>query len=264
MTDTTVEPAGLGVRVVGGPTAVLELAGLRLITDPTFDAPGTYEPRPDFFAAKTGGPALTPEEVDPVDAVLLSHDQHLDNLDTAGREYLRSAPRVFTTVGGAGRLGGATPPLENWAHVELDRPAGGTLRVTGVPARHGPAGTEHLVGEVTGFMLSGVGLPTVYVSGDNASLDVVREISGRIGEIGVAVLFAGGARNPYLGDAYLTLSGAMAAEAARILDARAVVPLHFDGWSHYSEGAGDLERAFAVAGLSERLALVRAGGTVTI
>ena len=45
MTDRTVEPAGLGVHVVGGPTAVLELAGLRLTTDPTFDAPRTYASR---------------------------------------------------------------------------------------------------------------------------------------------------------------------------------------------------------------------------
>ncbi len=54
MTDTTVvEPAGLGVRVVGGPTAVLELAGLRLITDqpstpqePTSRAQASPPPRP--------------------------------------------------------------------------------------------------------------------------------------------------------------------------------------------------------------------------
>jgi hypothetical protein len=46
---------------------------------------------------------------------------------------------------------------------------------------------------VTGFVLSGEGLPTVYVSGDNASLDVVRTIAGRVGPVDVAVLFAGGA-----------------------------------------------------------------------
>ncbi|GAA4096207.1 hypothetical protein [Nonomuraea soli] len=43
--------------------------------------------------------------------------------------------------------------------------------------QHGPDGTEHLVGEVTGFVLSGEGLPVVDVSGDNASLEVVKRIA---------------------------------------------------------------------------------------
>jgi hypothetical protein len=43
-----------------------------------------------------------------VDAVLLSHDQHADNLDLSGRSYLMQAERVFTTKAGAGRLGGRT------------------------------------------------------------------------------------------------------------------------------------------------------------
>jgi hypothetical protein len=82
--------------------------------------------------------------------------------------------------------------LSSWEHVELARPGGGVLRVTGVPARHGPAGSEHLVGEVTGFLLSGNGLPTVYISGDNAGLDVVAAVASRITAVDVAVLFAGG------------------------------------------------------------------------
>ena len=34
--------AGVGLRYLGGPTALLELGGLRLLTDPTFDPPGDY------------------------------------------------------------------------------------------------------------------------------------------------------------------------------------------------------------------------------
>jgi hypothetical protein len=70
------------------------------------------------------------------------------------------------------------------------------LRITGVPAQHGLAGTEHLTGEVRGFVLSGDGLPTVYIGGDNASLGVVREVADHAGPIDVAVLFAGRARSP--------------------------------------------------------------------
>ena len=37
----------LSVLLVGGPTAVLEYAGLRLLTDPTFDPPGEHGRRAD-------------------------------------------------------------------------------------------------------------------------------------------------------------------------------------------------------------------------
>jgi hypothetical protein len=37
---------------------------------------------------KTSDPVATAEQVGPVDAVLLSHDQHPDNLDELGRKYL--------------------------------------------------------------------------------------------------------------------------------------------------------------------------------
>jgi L-ascorbate metabolism protein UlaG (beta-lactamase superfamily) len=118
-----------------------------------------------------------------------------------------------------------------------------------------------VVGEVTGFVLSGEGLPTVYVSGDNASLDLVGEIAARYAPVDVALLFAGGARTPLLDYAYLTLTSAAAAEAADILQAGAVVPLHFEQWVHFSEGGEQLQEAFAAAGLSDRLRLLKPGET---
>ncbi len=103
------------------------------------------------------------------------------------------------------------------------------LRITAVPAQHGPDGTEALTGEVTGFVLTGDELPTTYVSGDNASLTAVQAVANDFGTVDVAVLFAGGAQIPPMGEAYLTLTSTQAAEAALILGARRVVPLHFEG-----------------------------------
>ncbi|GDY66023.1 hypothetical protein SAV14893_054160 [Streptomyces avermitilis] len=138
------------------------------------------------------------------------------------------------------------------------------LRVTAVPALHGPEGSEPIVGEVTGFVLSGEGLPTVYVSGDNASLDVVRAIAGRLGPFDVAVLFAGAARTPLVPDAPLTLTSEAAARAAEILGARHVVPLHFEHWGHFTQDGATLTKAFAQAGLTERLHLLEPGGSVRL
>jgi L-ascorbate metabolism protein UlaG (beta-lactamase superfamily) len=257
---------GVQVKVlaVGGPTAVLELGGLRFITDPTFDPPGAYEPRPGVHLTKLGGPAVGPDDVGSVDVVLLSHDHHKDNLDDAGRAFLADVPHVLTTTSGAERLGEGATPLPNWDSVEVERPSGGTLRITGVPAQHGPDGTEHLTGEVTGFVLSGDDVPTVYVSGDNASLEVVRGIAERVGGVDIAILFTGGAQLPYLGEAYLTLPSAEAPAAAEILGARTIVPVHFEGWKHFSDGRDSLRSAFESAGLGHKLALVEPGEAVVV
>lgn len=256
--------AGLEIRYVGGPTAVIGIGGLRLLTDPTFDPPGDY-PIGSRVLSKTAGPALTAAEIGPVDAVLLSHDQHPDNLDHAGRTVLSQAPLVLSTRAAQQRLtGGTIRALPNWEHAELARPDGGLLRITGVPALHGPEGSEPIVGEVTGFVLSGDGLPTVYVSGDNASLALVEAIADRLGPFDAALLFAGAARTPLVPDAPLTLTSAQAAQAAGVLGAAHVVPLHFEHWGHFTEGAQTLEDAFAAAGLTDRLHLLKPGGTVVL
>ncbi|MEU7061650.1 MBL fold metallo-hydrolase [Streptomyces sp. NPDC046197] len=255
---TTVE-----ITYVGGPTAVIELGGLRLLTDPTFDAPGEY-PAGSRKLVKTTGPAVPPGGIGPVDAVLLSHDQHPDNLDASGRAHLNGVPLVLSTPSAHARLDAPVRALSPWEHTELPLPGGGALRVTAVPALHGPVGSEPLVGEVTGFVLTARSLPRIYVSGDNASLDLVRRIADREGPFDVAVLFAGAARTPLVPDAPLTLTSEQAAEAARILGARHVVPLHFEHWAHFTQDGPTLTKAFAEAGLTERLRLLAPGASVRL
>jgi L-ascorbate metabolism protein UlaG (beta-lactamase superfamily) len=244
------------LRYLGGPTALLEFGGLRLLTDPTFDAAGPH-PIGTRSLTKTTDAVATPADIGRLDAVLLSHDQHPDNLDDGGREFLASVPLVLSTAQARERLGDPVRVLPNWDTVQF-----GALTVTGVPARHGPAGCEPLTGEVTGFVLGGDGLPTVYVSGDNAALEHVQAVADRFGPVDVAVLFAGAARTALLDGAYLTLTSAEAAEAARILRARQVIPLHFEGWAHFSQGRDTLPEAFAAAGLAGRLTLPDLGATI--
>ena len=249
----------LTVTLVGGPTALLEYGGSRLLTDPTFDQPGTYERASAPTLRKTAGPALTAEEIGDVDAVLLSHDHHEDNLDGAGRAYLSRAGRVLTTAAGAERLGGNAVGLKPWETTEV-----GEVTVTAVPAQHGPDGTDHLTGPVIGFVLEAEGLPRVYVSGDNAAVRVVQEIVDRLGQLELAVLHAGGASLQGRFDgALLTLGAVEATHAARVLGARAVVPIHQEGWAHFSAPPEALRAAFDDAGLGEVLVDVAPGETVS-
>jgi L-ascorbate metabolism protein UlaG (beta-lactamase superfamily) len=242
--------------VVGGPTTVLDLGGLRVVSDPTFDAPG-----PHGYLTKTVGPAVAGDQLGPVDLVLVSHDNHPDNPDDRGRALALAAPLVLTTRSGARRLGPSAIGLAPWTSHAVPRPDGGELIVTAVPAVHGPEDGERDVDgfvncEVIGFVLSGPDLPAIYVSGDNASIRTVTEIARRIPAIEAAVLHAGAARVPgKFRDRALSLDSIRAAAAAAVLGSAVVVPAHYDGWAHFSEGRDDLVRAFDDAGLTGQLRL---------
>lgn len=132
--------------------------------DPTFDPPGSHA-----YLTKTAAPAVDPEALGPVDVVLISHDQHPDNLDE-GRRFALAAPLVLTHPGGAARLGPPAHALAPWQSYELPGESQ-PLVVQAVPAVHGPADGDrdasgHVNYEVTGFVPSGRGLPTVCLSGE--------------------------------------------------------------------------------------------------
>ncbi|MFE9622981.1 MBL fold metallo-hydrolase [Streptomyces sp. NPDC006527] len=266
MTTTELPRQECAVTVLGGPTAVIDMGGLRIVSDPTFDEAG-----PHGYLTKTTGPARNEDAVGPVDLVLVSHDVHPDNLDERGRALAKAAPLVLTGPLAAARLGSPAVGLAPWTSHAVARGDGeGDLTVLAVPAVHGPEDGDrdadgHVNCEVTGFVLSGRGLPTVYVSGDNASLRVVAEISRRVPDVTAALLHAGAARVPAKFDGRpLSLDSRRAAAAAAVLGADVVVPAHYDGWEHFSEGRTDLEQAFHEAGLSSLLRTATHGSWVDL
>jgi L-ascorbate metabolism protein UlaG (beta-lactamase superfamily) len=196
-------------------------------------------------------PAVAPNRLGRIDAVLLSHDQHFDNLDRAGRALLADVPHVFTTTVGAERLGRGARGLQPWASADLVAPDGSRITVTGTPARHGPEGADR--GPVIGFGLAFPDMPrVVYISGDTVWYDGVEEVSRRF-PVSTAVLFLGAARVQAVGPAHLTFTAVEAVAAARAFAQATILPLHFEGWEHFSESRADVVDAFAHAGLSDRL-----------
>ncbi|HVV93589.1 MAG TPA: MBL fold metallo-hydrolase [Hyphomicrobiales bacterium] len=252
--------ASLTITLIGGPTALIELGGLRFLTDPTFEPPGEYASGA-ITLTKLAGPALAAADLGTIDAVLLSHDQHADNLDPAGRALLGKAGRVFTTRAGAERLGGGADGLAPWESRALAAAGGRILTVTATPARHGPAGIEPIAGEVVGFVLSLEGARPVYLTGDTVWYDGVAEVARRFAA-GVVMPFAGAAqtRGPFR----LTMDTNDAIETAHHFPGATIVPLHHDGWAHFSQNSADFEKAFQTLGLGGRLRLPQPGATVEI
>jgi L-ascorbate metabolism protein UlaG (beta-lactamase superfamily) len=243
------------ITLIGGPTALIELDEFRLLTDPTFDPPGAELTSGLVTLRKTIGPAREPSELGPIDAVLLSHDQHFDNLDRSGREFLTKARVVLTTPTGANRLDANAVGLGPWQSTHIQSPyVSSSLTVTGTPARHGPPGIEPLLGEVTGFVLQLDTAPksSVYVTGDTVWYEGVAEVAKKY-SVAAIVLFAGAAKVAARGPEHLTMNTEDAVATALAFPNARIFPVHHQGWEHFSESQQSLVAAFDEAGLSDRL-----------
>jgi L-ascorbate metabolism protein UlaG (beta-lactamase superfamily) len=234
---------------IGGPTVLIEAGGWRLLTDPTFDPPG----RRYYFGWGTGsrklaGPATAASELGPIDAVLLSHDHHADNLDPAGRALLPSAGVVVTTVSGAKRLGGDARGLEPWATTQLEAPGRATIEITATPCRHGPTLSRPIVGDVVGFALRWEGQEqgVLWISGDTVLYDGVLQVADRF-QVDTALLHLGGVRFPVSGPVRYTMTAQEAVELCRVVRPRTAIPIHYEGWKHFRQGREAIEREFASA-----------------
>lgn len=135
---------------------------------------------------------------------------------------------------------------------------GHTLEITATPARHGPAGIEPLSGDVIGFVLTSKDQPIrpIYVTGDTVWYHGLAEVAARF-RPGIIVLLAGAAqtRGPF----HLTMDTNDAIETAHAFPDALIVPIHHEGWAHFTQSQGDLRRAFEALGLGERLRLLEPG-----
>jgi L-ascorbate metabolism protein UlaG (beta-lactamase superfamily) len=258
------------VRVthIGGPTTLIELDGWRLLTDPTFDSPGQkYKFGWGTSSRKVTGPAIAAADVGPIDAVLLTHDHHGDNLDVAGRALLSSAGGVVTTVSGAKRLGGHAQGLQPWATTQLEAPARLPIEITATPCRHGPPLSYPIVGDVIGFALrwNGQEHGVVWISGDTVLYDGVRQVADRL-QVNIALLHLGAVRFPITGPVRYSMTAQEAVELCRLIRPRTAIPVHYEGWSHFREGRDGIERELESApdDISRSFRLVPLGAEVDI
>lgn len=270
---------------------LIETTEVRVLTDPAFDPEGTeYDfgpalaPRAWFASTKTYRTPCAPSELGPIDAVLLSHDHHADNLDHEGRRLLATdqVRRVITTVASARRLSraarssstapgdglGISDKLTSLAPRESTTLGSWSIRAT--PARHGPSGLPQ-VHEVTGFLLEAQGAPSVWISGDtvrHSALDrFADELGARSTKIDVAIVHCGGVRFPrvpLLGSTLFTFDAEQAVDICRRIDPGVIIPIHRSGWAHFRESEQVLRDAFERAGLGDRMRWLELGATTDI
>jgi L-ascorbate metabolism protein UlaG (beta-lactamase superfamily) len=252
----------LKVIYLGGPTLIIEIDGRRLMTDPTLDPAGAFiRLNDDMSERKIAGPAL----LDPghIDVVLLSHDQHFDNLDDAGRELMRKVDVTVTTAVGAERLDNYCIGLLPWQPFRFFGVSGTEIIITATPARHGPAGIEKITGEVIGFLISVAGKRPfqIYLTGDTTFYTGIAEVARRFNPSYVFI-YAGAARPR--GPFNVTMGTNDAIDTASEFPNATLVPLHAEGWSHYTEHSDDLREAFTILGIEKQLQILEPGITTIL
>lgn len=259
MTDVT-------ITHIGGPTALIEFDGWRLLTDPTFDPPGE---RWHFgwgaMSQKMSGPALPATDLGRIDAVLLTHDQHGDNLDRAGRELLPRLGTVVTTVPAARRLGGNIVGLKPWETTTLTAPDRARIEVTATPARHGPPASRMIVGTVIGFALRWDGQEhgVLWISGDTVLFEGIHDVAERC-DVGTAMLHLGGVRFPTTGPFRYTMNAQEAVQACRLLNPRTVIPVHYEGWKHFRQPREEAQRVIGSSPISDKVTWLQIGSPTSI
>ena len=83
-------------------------------------------------------------------------------------------------------------------------------------------------------------------SGETGLFRGVREVARRF-TIGAALLHLGKVQFPVTGPLRYTLTAQDAVEVFRLLRPHVLIPIHYEGWSHFHEGREAIERQFARA-----------------
>ncbi len=252
---------------IGGPTMLIEVGGWRILTDPTFDPPG----RRYFFgwgttSRKLVGPSISAADLGPIDAVLVSHHHHGDNLDPSAQALLPTWGTTFTTRKAAIKLGGASVGLAPWETTTLEAPGKETITITATPCRHGPVGSDPITGPVVGFSLAWDGQEhgELWVTGDTVLYPALREVASRL-RIGTMVLHLGSVRFRYLsGWLRYSMDAREGAELVELVKPHQVVPVHYEGWSHFQQGRDAAEPIFDTSTSADRVTWLDPGEAVTL
>ncbi|KAJ3501069.1 hypothetical protein NLJ89_g9508 [Agrocybe chaxingu] len=73
--------SSVNITHISTAAAIIEIDGVNLLTDPFFSGAGTEWDLGIIVLKNSVTPALALHDLPPIDAVLLSHEDHPDNLD---------------------------------------------------------------------------------------------------------------------------------------------------------------------------------------
>ena len=250
------------VTWIGHASTLLHLGGATFLVDPVFSD------RIGWFYRRHAVPAVRPEEVPPLVAVLITHN-HYDHLDLPSLRAIGPDTEIVVPQGMSRwmrRQGFArTTELGWWESTEL----GGT-RITLVPSRHwSRRGMRDMNDSLWGGFVLEHGDDAVYHAGDTAWFDEFVEIGRRFPDLLAALLPIGGYEPAWFMEKN-HMNPEQAGRAFLDVGARRLVPIHWgtfqmtdeplaepidrlrQWWKEQSPGG---DRQLAVAAIGETIAL---------
>jgi L-ascorbate metabolism protein UlaG (beta-lactamase superfamily) len=219
------------VTWIGHSTVLLELDGVRLLTDPVL--------RPRVLHLRRVAPPAA--EVGPVDAILVSHG-HYDHLDSKSLRQFDRSTRVIAPK----RVRGFANVVEVAAGDEV---AVGEVTVTATPAKHARGSV--------GFLLTGSA--RIYFAGDTDLFEGMRKLA----PVDVALLPIAG-WGPRLPPGHL--DPARAAQALELLRPRIAVPIHWGTYTRIGLSRDEQEpaRRFAEFAAGFDVRVLPVGGSLDV
>ncbi|HET6171152.1 MAG TPA: MBL fold metallo-hydrolase [Gaiellales bacterium] len=207
------------VTWIGHGTALVELDGVRLITDPLL--------RTRVAHLQRHAPLPLPEDLRAIDCVLLTH-LHRDHLDLPSlRRVGRAVPIVVPRGGGRLLLRRGFDAVREIVRGETI--VIGSLSVTATEARHNGGrgvGVIGARGPALGYVVTGSS--RIYHAGDTDLFDGMRAIGAEGLDLALVPIWGWGSR---LGPGHL--DPLRAAQALELLVPRIAVPIH---WGTYAVG----------------------------
>ena len=221
---------GDSLRWIGHSTVLVELDGVRILTDPLL--------RERIVMLRRSEP-LDPGSLEDLDAVLISHI-HYDHLDLGSLRRLDN-PKAIVAPRGAGgllrrRLSASVQELEIGDEIEI-----GSLSVKAVHAEHDSARLFGMKTDALGYVVSGT--KKVYFLGDTDLFPALADASPD-SDVALIPIWGWG---PSLGSGHL--DPRKAAEALALIEPRIAVPIHWG--TYYPVTARKSTRGFLRAPVSE-------------
>jgi L-ascorbate metabolism protein UlaG (beta-lactamase superfamily) len=251
---------------IGTATVLLRYGGFTVLTDPNFLHAGDHAQLGyGMTSPRLLDPALEIDELPPLDLCVLSHF-HGDHWDAVATARLPKDLPVVTTPHAARELERRgfhrAVALERWGAAAFRR-GDAWLRITAMPARHGPALVSRLLPPVMGSMLefgAGAEAPRfrLYVSGDTLVHDDLRRIPERYPDVDAGLFHLGGTR--VLG-VLVTMDAAQGVDAIRIVRPRVAIPIHHGDYPVFKDPLENFIRAVHDAGLGSRVEYLGRGET---
>lgn len=253
------------VFFVGTATTLIRYGGFTLLTDPNFLHAGDHVHLGyGLRSQRVTDPAIEIEELPALDACVLSH-LHGDHWDEVADAKLRRDLPVLTTPHAAAELRrrgfGRAHGLETWESALL-RKRGAVLRITSLPARHGPPVVHRALPPTMGSMLEWCSAERerprfrLWISGDTLVHRGLAEIAQRWSHIPLALIHLGGTR--ILG-VLLTMDAQQGVRALRMVAPQRAIPIHYDDYTVFRSSLEEFLTAASNASLDTAIHVLERG-----